>query len=196
MLGWRISMSASLIISGSYDDLYKVSQLVIEPTQGDLLYAMDLQGQRILDRTAQGIDYTGSPFAEYDKTHPYYYYPAGKGSKGVRYDSYDAFKKSLGRQVVDLMGADAPHMLGVFELQVNGLSFRFNAGEYDAQSAPASTVTMGIYQTKGFLAYLHNEGIAPQPERKFFAISDEDKERIFEDIARRISARVRKTYAY
>lgn len=182
-------------INGSYDNLLKVPQRLVQVTQGVLLYAMDLQGHRMLERTAQGIDYNGSPFAAYNTVYPYYDYPAGKGTKGVRYESYDAFKKSLGRLVVDLRGPRDPHMLDQFELKVDGVSFKFGAGDYGAHSGPASIVTLGIYQTKGQLAYYHNAGEGHNPKRTFFAISASDKEMIFADISRKLHEDVTKLYA-
>lgn len=173
-------------INGSFEDLIKTVSFSLQPTRGELLHAMELMGETILERTARGVDYQGSPFKPYNTTLPYWY-------KGTKYESYDSFKKSLGRFGVDLLGADDPHMLGAFDLKVDGHSFKFGSGDYDAQTAPGTTVTLGIYQTKGQLAYWHNEGVGRLPERKFFAMSSEDKDRIYQDIAKRIRDRINRS---
>ncbi len=61
---------------GVIDAIEKASQ----PTVGDLLYAGQRQRTRILERTAKGLDYSGTAFHPYSSVGPYYYYP-GKSAK-------------------------------------------------------------------------------------------------------------------
>lgn len=50
-----------------------------KPTQADLLEIGNHQKTRIIERTDRGVDYLGNPFARYNSTRPYYYYPRGRG---------------------------------------------------------------------------------------------------------------------
>lgn len=50
------------------------------PTEGDLLAAGQHKRSRILRLTDRGDDVDGRPFAAYNSTRPYYFYPAGPGS--------------------------------------------------------------------------------------------------------------------
>lgn len=185
-------------------------------TVGDLGFAMDQQAGRILDRTAIGIDFDEGTFAPYSEHEPYYYYPEGvtgkaaeahlthvhsltkphgtRTAKGIRYVSYGAFKRALGRFVVDLLGPVAPHMLEQFQMEINGAYSWYRRGERDWNSGvePGKYVTLQILGDKGRIAAGHNEGNPAKhlPERKFFAISASDQERIFEDVRRRIYMRI------
>lgn len=49
-----------------------------QPTEGDAIYAAQRQRSRIIERTMQGVDVDGRPFAPYSTKGPYYYYPNGR----------------------------------------------------------------------------------------------------------------------
>ena len=153
---------------------------------------------RILTRTADGLDFEEKPFAPYSTKGPYYYYPNGR-SKGlggavtrdriaakrfhakinagrgvaigevtrggaVKFASYAEFKKALGRTTVDLFGPRAPHMLQSIVKTTTG-PLEVKLGIYDAEKAA--------------IASGHQNGNSRGlPQRKFFAISDADKEAI------------------
>lgn len=51
------------------------------PTRGDLLYAAQLQRSVILARTEHGLDYQGRPFAPYNTSRPFYFYPNGSSGR-------------------------------------------------------------------------------------------------------------------
>lgn len=201
-------------ISGA-EELEKLSEWVgsvVQPTMGDLLHVMTQQGQRMLARTAQFVDFQGSAFHPYNETHPYYYYPYGTGESspsktaglarlhramggekttahGIRFKSYGEFKRALGRLGVDLLGPKDPHMLDAFQIRVDGIEFVFNSRgtvEAGALTRPAEVVTLGIYETKGELAAAHKYGQGRMPVRNFFEISDSDKDFIFSEIESRL----------
>lgn len=147
------------------------------PTTGDIAYALLHQKTRILERTAQGLDYQGNSFEPYNTTRAYYYYAPsvvrqrtakaasrernrlhkliGKGERsgttGIKFANYAEFKRAFNSSVVNLMGVDSPNMLGQIELRVNGSSFTVDAiGGSHASSltSPASgLITIGIYDT-------------------------------------------------
>lgn len=52
-----------------------------EPTEGDCLLAAQVQRSRLLRRTENGVDFAGRPFAGYNKTRVFYYYPNGAVGK-------------------------------------------------------------------------------------------------------------------
>ncbi len=201
-----IKISTSL--DGLADRITKASVITI----GDALFVANHIDQTIHQSTAQGIDFEDSPFKPYNETDPYYYYPfAGQGHNhehiqrelgrlhkqlggqrtktGIKFVSYGAFKRSLGAAVVNLYGPADPHMLDAFEVRVNGVVFKL--GSYD-NPAPASVVTLGIYNEKGRLAAIHNEGLGRQPERRFFELSQRAADRIIFDIQTRIAERLSK----
>lgn len=186
-------------------------------TAGDLAFAMDHQQQRILGRTARFVDYEENPFKEYDEKRPYYYYPDGAGlsksahqariagihaktggtrtKTGIRYESYAAFKRALGSLGVDLRGPEDPHMLDLMIVKVDGVSFKFGQFDYNLLPRPANTITLGIYETeKGQIAAAHNEGLGRMPQREFFAISSNDKDRIIADIEMRLKRRFERKF--
>jgi hypothetical protein len=182
---------------------------------GDLLYAMDRQADRIYDRTVhQNVDFAGNSFTPYNDTHPYYWYPFGSlGSRqyarlksvrglaqkhdtkstpsgGIRFDSYAAFKRALGRVGVDLFGPSDPHMMNAMAIFVNGVYFPLHGGNYDNYYVPATSIVLGIYGPKGKLAEFHNTGMGSNPERRFFAISSQDRDDILNDVIERIKRRL------
>jgi hypothetical protein len=165
----------------------ETEKAVGSPRPEAFLYAGNRQKSRILDRTSRGVDVDEQPFAPYNSSRPYYWYPAKelknrnsartrffkkiegptarKTTKGIRFDSYAAFKASMGRLVVDLMGARAPHMLQAFVVKVSG-----------------GLLTIGIYGEEAERASAHNEGTKNLPRRHFFDASESDKTEMAADI--------------
>ena len=48
----------------------------LQPSAEDIQEALENQHSRILERTAQGLDFEGKPFAPYSRNGPFYYYPS------------------------------------------------------------------------------------------------------------------------
>lgn len=65
------------ITGGGSPEILELDTPNVLPTEGDLLYAGQVQRSRILSRTERGEDVDGRPFAGYNTTRPYYYYPNG-----------------------------------------------------------------------------------------------------------------------
>lgn len=185
-------------------------------TVGDVLYALNRQKSRILDRTMKGVDVNGAGFAPYSTNGPYYYYP-GKASKnrsgaagrfakkvggtktrlGVKFASYAAFKASLGRSVVDLMGPSAPHMLQAIVVRVAGRTitdgFSPSGGDnrpIDGGVGAEAQGTIGIYGPEADRAEGHNTGAGHLPKREFFGFGAADEQAVVDDIATMQGARL------
>ena len=193
---------ATLRVSGAADPVRFVSDQLaaLLPKDADLLYVIELQKTRILNRTARGVDFEGRPFAAYSTKSPYTWYPHGHASKspkqrtaaakrfarklgagnvtasgGVRFESYAAFKRSLGRSGVDLTGASAPHMLHALVSRITG---------------PLAG-TLGIYSAdKAEIAEYHNAGTARMPKRQFLGTSTSDVTAMERDLERRLDPTV------
>lgn len=193
-------------------------ELAALPTEGDLLYALGRQALRIQERTAAGIDYSGQAFAPYSIHGPYYHNPAGagvrslkgrqaaalhhsryyggarrRGSTTVRYESYAAYKASIGAGVVDLGGMEGS-LLPAIRVRV-GDEFEPEAAAHiglDAQPALTRTGAIGIYnENEAKIAEGHNSGIPGRlPQRMFIGISDEDLVMITADLTERAEARL------
>lgn len=111
-------------------------QAFAQPTTGDLLYVGQIFRSRIRQRTFQGVDVNGAPFAPYSSKGPFYFYP-NKGSAtsrtsegrkarataaanrhaktgrigirtstGIKYESYAAAKSAHGVSNVNLYGME------------------------------------------------------------------------------------------
>lgn len=201
-----------ITISHSLDDLAAKILKASTVTVGDALYAGQHIEAGIREATNQGVDFQGNPFIPYNETDPYYYYPfasqnhshehmqrelgklhkclGGQRTKrGIKFVSYGAFKRAIGALGVNLYGPAAPHMLEAPVIKVNGAEFRVGA-DYDALDVPASTLILGIYDEKGKLAAIHNEGLGRQPERRFWELSQEAADRVIVDIETRITLRL------
>lgn len=160
-------------------------------TRATALLAVEAQRTRMLRRTAEGKDVHGRPFAAYSADGPYYHNPNGRlkagavsdkqqraavnrlkrkvpGSresrtgKTLKFESYAAFKKWLGRVGVDLRGPKAPHMLQAMAVKVTG------------QDADIREMRIGIYGPSADRAQGHNDGAGRLPKREFFGASRED----------------------
>jgi hypothetical protein len=184
--------SAGMKGDGLIDDLAKA----LQPTSADLAWAGNVIKAGIIKRTAAGLDWQGNPFAPYSAKGPYYWYPGGgvrgvrrmakrvggeitRSGTGIRFESYAAFKKSLGRAGgVDLMGPRAPHMMQAIVVQVRG-----------------GVAYVGIYdEFAAAKAEGHNNGTSRLPKREFFQASDDDIAAVTRDLADRLVARGRQIF--
>lgn len=215
----------------NFDTLVKAAQ----PTIGDLLYAGQRQRTRILERTARGVDVNETAFAPYSTKGPYYYYPgknaknrraavtraakklgvAVKGGPnrkgesvtrvGIKFASYAAFKRALGRAFVDLRGPSAPHMLQAIIVKVAGITLpgadpaqgnlfadTSVSGDLYSNETPASEIVLGIYGNEADRATGHNTGRGHLPKRRFFGASETDKTAVLDDILKRVLFRLKK----
>lgn len=166
-------------------------------TSADILYGLNRQKTRMLERTARGVDLNGSAFTPYSQRGPYYYYPnrgatpgarrasAGRLGKkigagvrtrvGLKFASYAAFKAALGRGTVDLFGPRAPHMLQAIVVKSSGL---LGGG------------TIGIYGPEADRATGHNTGFGHLPKREFFGWGANDEVLMLKDLETILSARL------
>lgn len=100
----------------------------------------------------------------------------GGTGTSIRFQSYDAFKRSLGRSNVDLTGPRAPHMLQ--QLQV--------------RSVPGG-VTVGIYGEAAARAAGHNYGVPGRlPQRRFLGATTEDRQHLLKLLSAQVRGRIRK----
>ncbi|MCC6591603.1 MAG: hypothetical protein IT168_33260 [Bryobacterales bacterium] len=98
----------------------------------------------------------------------------------VRFESYAAFKKWLGRSVVDLRGPRSPNMLGGLTVKASG-----NSGDV--------RLAIGIYGDAAKRANGHNTGTGTVPQRRFFGVSKRDLSAMVADVRARIRARLKGT---
>ncbi len=198
----------------------------IQPTAGDISGALLLQHRRIINRTARGLDADGRSFTAYDDKHPYYWNPKGstagvaltssqrqsrnrlartvrgkggakKTSRGIRFDSYAAFKASFGRVLVDLTSVGRPttHMMMSIVLLIRGTSRRLrgaeSVGSVSANTRPATEGRLVIRGAPGPRAASHNEGLGRMPRRQFLAWGIGDLERAKNFVVQRMENRLR-----
>jgi len=177
---------ATLRLTGGGDPVRVVAAHVdaLLPTEADVLAICEWKRARVVSLTGQGRDYLGRPFAPYSTRAPYTWYPHGHGTKspkqraaaakrfakklgagsvtasgGVRFESYAAFKRALGRSGVDLTGPSAPHMLQALVSRVVG-PLEGRIGIYSADKAE--------------IAEYHTTGTARMPQRRFLGTAPED----------------------
>jgi hypothetical protein len=103
---------------------------------------------------------------------------ARRGGTGtsIRFQSYDAFKRSLGRSNVDLTGPRAPHMLQALQVR-----------------AVAGGVTVGIYGEAAARAAAHNAGVPGRlPQRRFLGATTEDRQHILKLLSTQVRGRIKK----
>jgi hypothetical protein len=165
-----IPMTATFTGPGGGDPVAEIHSLSVAvlPTEGDMLYALQRQRSRILNRTAAGVDVDGSPFQGYTP---------GYAKQKAKYGRGDT---------VDLRGRNAPNMLQAMVVTSGSLS---EDGDSDQ---PTTEGTIGFYDDRSaMLAEIHNEGEGHQPRRRFFAASDEELDAMHEDIGARIEVRLR-----
>lgn len=198
----------------------KSIRLKARVTDGDMLHALGLHIRRIQQRTLQGLDYRGRPFAPYSIHGPYYYSPNGsshlekqqvalhhsryyggerkRGGTSVKYDSYAAYKAARGVTVPDLGGMEGSLLPNIMA-NVGGLHNADDAAgvNLDSYPAPCTYGEFGIYvEPAAKIAGYHNRGSGSRlPQRAFLGVSDDDAALIRADIIARIQARVDKAIA-
>jgi len=183
-----------------------------QPTQGDLLFAVDGQRTRILDRTARGVDAYEQAFAPYSTKGPYYYYPNGRlgstRSAEGRKRNYEAAKRlhtklNAGNRGTPL-GQVTPGGAIKFESYAQ---FKQSFGRLTVDllgpRAPhmlqalvtvvrsATEIILGIYGDEGKRASGHNVGTKTLPKREFVAANEEDRPKMANDIKARILRRLK-----
>lgn len=107
----------------------------------------------------------------------------------IRFESYAAFKRSLGRAGVDLTGARAPHMMQAIEVKAGGSRVSGSAGN-PGSSTPATEIVLGIYGPKAQIATGHNNGTKTLPKRRFFGASNADAKAMLAEIFAHVKARL------
>lgn len=84
-----------------------------------------------------------------------------RSGRSIKFESYDAFKKTMGRANVDLTGPRAPHMLQGVQVRV---------------SDDGRGVIIGVYGEAGARAKGHQYGIPGRlPQRKFLGATPADR---------------------
>ncbi|GAC1496099.1 MAG: hypothetical protein NVS1B6_00890 [Steroidobacteraceae bacterium] len=120
-------------------------ETAVMPTVGDCVYAGQLLRARIRQRTAEGVDVDGMPFAAYSE--PY------RKRKIARLGHADT---------VDLFGfAQHPHMLNTMIVRCGSTELPANQpAEADpfALDIPATLFQLGYYGEEAVRARVHNEG--------------------------------------
>lgn len=176
-------------------------------TRATAALVVEAQRTRILRRTQAGKNVDGRPFASYSTNGPYYYNPNGRLKAGsvsekqqrgavkrlsrkapgsresrtgrtLKFESYAAFKKWLGRAGVDLRGPKAPHMLQSMATKVVG------------QDGDIREMRIGIYGPAADRADGHNNGAGRLPKRHFFGASREDLKEMGRVLGRAVVARI------
>lgn len=118
---------------------------------------------------------------------------AKRTSIGIKYESYGAFKRSLGRSRVDLTGSRAPHMMQAIQVRTAGAVLPGSATREiaaDSNTKPITQVEVGFYGAEAARAKGHNEGAAHLPRRRFFAVSRKEMDLIANLIKKRIELRM------
>lgn len=87
-----------------------------EPTEGDCILGAQVQRSRLLRRTENGTDYSGAPFAAYNKSRVFYYYPngaVGKQRSSTELSSAKAGVRRFANKVGRTKGAITRSKLGI-----------------------------------------------------------------------------------
>ena len=117
-----------------------------------------------------------------------------RSGKGLRFESYAAFKSWMGRSGVDLRGPRAPHMLQAIVVKAGRMMFG-SYGDTDVglteMPEPADELVIGIYGDAAERATGHNEGGRHLPRRRFFGASASDMKQMARDIYDRIALRLK-----
>lgn len=140
---------------------------------------------RLLKKTQHVADYLfeqGSDSAGGVKT---------KSGRGIRYQSYADFKRSLGRAGVDLTGPKAPHMLQAILSEAGGVEGRGREPGLTQNEEPATSASLRIEGEAAKRAAGHNQGAKHLPQRQFLAIGREDQGEFVGDLLSRARERLR-----
>jgi hypothetical protein len=116
----------------------------------------------------------------------------GRERDTIKFASYDAFKRALGRTNVDLMGPRAPHMLQAIEIRSGGSHLGgTEAPVYEGSPDEANELVMGIYGEKAAIAQGHNTGDGTNKRRRFFGANDFDAKAMLLEIYSHIALRLK-----
>lgn len=112
-----------------------------------------------------------------------------KSGLGIKFPSYAAFKQSLGRGVVDLMGP-AARMVRAIVVKVGGLTVQSDLSVGSkSYPQPATTVVVGLYGEEALRGQGHNDGIPGRlPKRHWFDSNLKDLSQMEADVAMRRAA--------
>ena len=119
-----------------------------------------------------------------------------RSGRGLGFSSYAAFKRWLGRALVDLRGARSPHMLQAIMVKTGNRQFGlFGNQAVGPAEMPnrADELVLGIYGDAAKRASGHNTGGNKRshlPKRKFFGASADDKKQMVRDVYQRMKARL------
>lgn len=115
----------------------------------------------------------------------------GEHKDTIRFESYAAFKRSLGRAGVDLTGPRAPHMMQAITVKAGAAYVQGDSNNQSGSTTPASTLVLGIYGPKAEIATGHNTGNnRGLPKRRFFGASNSDARSMLSEIFAHVKARL------
>lgn len=180
------------------------------PKSEDILLALKQQQSRILQRTAAGLDVNNRPFAPYNSTRPFYYYPNGPVGKQRSKEQLKRDKAGVTRfanKVGRTKGAITRSRLGLkfpsyaaFKLTYLGRAGVDLYGPRAPHMLQAMTIrsdndtegALGIYGNEAIRANGISGEVRPKgmPRREFFAASEADQKGMAETIRRAIQRRV------
>lgn len=191
----------------------------IAPQQTDVLYAVERQKTRILERTLSGVDVDGAPFAPYSTNGPYYYYPNGRVGKNkfesrTNKSAVNRLLRKLGETISrkEAVGITNPGSGGAKTRNGEGIrfdsyaDFKSSLGRVVDLMGPRAPhmlqamqisvawpeVEIGFYDDlSAKKAQGHNEGANRLPRRHFLGASESDLRQIETDIVTRIDQRLR-----
>lgn len=112
-----MASSATIKTSTGGDPVVLMADLTSRmlPDEQDIALALENQRTRILERTAQGLDAEGKPFAPYSDRGPFYYYPSTQRGRSFRPSQkvlgkiWDG-KSTFGREYFKVLRASAKRM--------------------------------------------------------------------------------------
>lgn len=153
-------------------------KVAVHPTVGDALWAGLYLYAKIRERTGQGIDVQGVPFAPY--------------SEGYRRRK----TKELGHaDTVDLFGYEHhPHMLNTVMVKAGaqqepGGGRMPNPSEF---AEPIDLFHVGFYGEEAIRARVHNEGSTKMPQRHYFDANQEERTGMENGMGERALIRVKR----
>lgn len=166
-------MNATFTFDGR-DPIAAIRELTAkaQPSEGDVLFALQRQRTRILKRTSSGVDAEFGVFTPYSRLY-------AKQKAKYRDPS-----------TVDLRGRNAPHMLQQIVAVAGNLQ---DAAQQMFIDSPASCyeASLAFFDDSAALkARVHNEGEGRMPRRHFFDATSEDITAMENDIGMRIEARL------
>jgi hypothetical protein len=176
-------------------------------TVEDLLYALNRQKTRILERTARGVDVNESPFAPYSTHGPYYFYPvrfsktyhigAFTKQNRTRGAAASRFAKKVGGSRTRLGVKYASYAafksaLGRSAVDLMGPSAPHMLQAIVVKATSPEAGVVGIYGSEADRAEGHNVGAGRLPKREFFGWGPKDEEAMIADLEKMQTARLGK----